>query len=142
VRRNRVERSVELEEVVEEWFAHASRGDSSIVAVRVSSSDAVRLIGSDPNEVFLGGAAVAEFLTGEVDASGGRARFTPVSTEAFREGTVGWASTTLTITLPDGRQLSPRWTSVFHQEDGVWKFVQIHASIAVPNSEIGWQYAH
>ena len=136
-----MERSVELERLVEEWFEHASRGDSSIVAVRVSSSDAVRLIGSDPDEVFRGGAAVAEFFRGEVEASGGQARFSPESTEAFSEGTVGWASTRLTITLPDGRHLSPRWTSVFHQEDGVWKFVQTHASIAVPNSEVGWQYS-
>jgi hypothetical protein len=62
-----------------------------------------------------------------LDGSGGRGsregavgRQRPVlfiNTEAFQEGTVGWAVTRQTITLPDDRQVSPRWTAVFH-EDG------------------------
>lgn len=32
------------------------------------------------------------------------------------------------------------WSAVFHNEDGVWRFVQTHASIAVPNDQIGWVY--
>lgn len=66
--------------------------------------------------------------------------FTPTGTEAFCEGTVGWATTTVTITLPDGKQVSPRWSSVFHLEGDVWRFVQTHASIGLPNHEIGWVY--
>jgi hypothetical protein len=54
---------------------------------------------------------------------------------------VGWAATRLTITLPDGGQVSPRWSAVFHREDGEWRFVQTHASIAVPNDQIGWVYS-
>jgi hypothetical protein len=135
-----VERSIELERLVADWFEHASRGDSSIVETRVSASTAVYLIGSDPAEMYRGGAAVVAFLKGEVDSAGGRVTFTPESIEAFSEGTVGWASTNLTITLPDGARVSPRWTSVFHREDGIWKFVQTHASIGVPNNEVGWLY--
>jgi hypothetical protein len=44
------------------------------------------------------------------------------------------------ITLPDGRCVSPRWSAVFQRQDDVWKFVQTHASIGVPNAEIGWVY--
>jgi ketosteroid isomerase-like protein len=109
-----------------------------MVAAHVSRSDAARLIGSAPEEVFKGGAAISEFLRAEVEGAGGRVTFTPDDTEAFSEGTVGWATTHLTITLPDERQVSPRWSAVFHLEDGEWKFVQTHASIAVPNDEIGW----
>ena len=83
---------------------------------------------------------MAEFLRGEVEGAGGTATFAPTGTEAFSEGTVGWATTTVTISLPDGRHVSPRWSSVFRLEDGVWKFVQTHASIGVPNEEIGWVY--
>ena len=34
----------------------------------------------------------------------------------------------------------PRWTAVLVREDDVWKFVQTHASIAVPNDQVGWSY--
>jgi len=135
-----MERSNELEQFVADWFQAASRGDPSMVDAHVSLDDGVGLIGSDPAELFQGGRAVAEFLRGEVEGAGGAATFTPGGIEAFREGTVGWATTSVTITMPDGRQVSPRWSSVFHLEDGVWKVVHTHASIAVANDEIGWTY--
>ena len=90
--------------------------------------------------MFKGGAAVRQFLIGEVEGAGGHATFTPSDTEAFCEGTVGWATTHLTITMPDGRTVSPRWSAVFHLEDGDWKFVQTHASIGIPNDQIGCVY--
>ena len=135
-----MERSNELEVLVEAWFAAASRGDASLVLGHVSDSDGTRLIGSDPSEVLKGGVAVRQFLVGEIEGGGGQATFRPADTEAFSAGSVGWATTHLTITLPDGRSVSPRWSAVFQHEDGVWKFVQTHASIGVPNDEIGWVY--
>ncbi len=53
---------------------------------------------------------------------------------------MGWAASRLRITLPDGRHVAPRWTSVFVRRDGVWMFVQTHASIPVPNDDVGWEY--
>jgi ketosteroid isomerase-like protein len=135
-----MQRSTEIEELVRAWFAAASRGDPSMVQTHVSPSAATRLIGSDPGELFAGGAAVSEFLAGEVRAAGGKARFVASETEAFSAGDVGWATTRLTITLPDGRHVSPRWSAVFHREDGRFKFVQTHASFGVPNDAIGWTY--
>ena len=58
----------------------------------------------------------------------------------FVEGDVGWASALITITLPDGRRVSPRWTAVFRRDDGQWGFAQIHASIGIANDAIGWVY--
>jgi len=136
-----MERSTELEALVADWFAAATRGDGSLVDRHVSASDMNRLIGSDPAEWLRGLAEVARFLKGEVEGSGGEVTFTPSETEAFAEGDVGWATTRLTITLPDGARVHPRWSAVFHREDGVWKFVQTHASIAVPNDQIGWEYS-
>ncbi|MGE3285523.1 MAG: nuclear transport factor 2 family protein [Pseudonocardia sp.] len=135
-----MERSPDLEEFVRDWFAHATRGDAALVRSRVSASEHTRLIGSDPDEVFRGGAAVATFLCGEVDGAGGAVTFTPDDVEAFAEGSVGWATTHVTIRLPDGGQVSPRWSAVFHREDGTWMFVQTHASIAVANDAVGWVY--
>jgi hypothetical protein len=135
-----VERSPELEQLVVAWFASASRGDASLVDAHVSPGDGTRLIGSDPGEMFAGGRAVAEFLRGEVESAGGHAAFSPANVEAFQEGSVGWATTIVTITMPDGKHVSPRWSAVFHLEDGAWKFVQTHASIGIANEDIGWEY--
>ena len=62
---------------------------------------------------------------------------TPDETEGYREGDVGWAATKLTVSFPDGKRIQSRWTAVLVRRDG-WKFVQTHASIAVPNEEVGW----
>lgn len=134
-----MERSSELEDLVRAWFEAASTGDASAIDRHVSREAGTRLIGSDPNEWFAG-ARVADFLRGEVEGSAGKVTFSPSETEGFSEGTVGWAVTRLTITMPDGGSVSPRWSAVFHREDGEWKFVHTHASIAVPNEEIGWVY--
>jgi ketosteroid isomerase-like protein len=137
-----MQRSPELEDLVSRWFAAATRGDASVVDAFVSANPDVCLIGSDPSEWFRGGEAVAQFLRGEVTNAGGLAQFSPEGTEAFEEGTVGWATTRLTITLPDGRHVSPRWSSVFHREGDTWRFVQTHASIGVGNDDIGWIYSN
>ena len=136
-----MERSKEIENLVAEWFAGASKGDASLVSVHVSADVGTRLIGSDPAEVFSGGAAVAAFLRGEVTNAGGQVRFEPADIDAFEEGSVGWATAGVKITLPDGKSVNPRWSSVFHREEGIWKFVQIHASIAIPNDQVGWVYS-
>lgn len=135
-----MERSPSLEQLVAAWFAGASRGDPALVDGHVSLGDGTRLIGSDPGEVFRGGPAVAQFLRGEVESAGGNATFSPADVEAFQEGTVGWATANVTITMPDGGYVTPRWSAVFHLEDGVWRFVQTHASIAVANEDVGWEY--
>ncbi len=133
-------RDPQIEGLVRDWFSAASRGDASLVDVLVSENEGVRLVGSDPHEVFAGGAQVAGFLRGEVVNAGGNVRFDPSQIEAFSEGTVGWATTMLRITLPDGGTVSPRWSSVLHREGDQWKFVQILASIGVPNDQVGWVY--
>jgi SnoaL-like protein len=135
-RRHTMNRSPELEKLIVDWFDAATRGDPSMVDRHVSRDEGTRLVGSDPDEWFEG-ASAAEYLRKEVEGSGGNVRST-ADTEAFTEGTVGWAMTRLTLTFPDGSSISPRWSAVFHQEDGEWKFVQLHASIGVPNEEAGW----
>ena len=135
-----MQRSSELEDLVSQWFAAATRGDASVVDDHVSAHPGTCLIGSDPGEWFRGGEAVAQFLRGEVISAGGAVQISPEGAEAFEEGTVGWATTKLTITLPDGRSVSPRWSSVFHREDDTWRFVHTHASIGVSNDDVGWRY--
>ena len=127
-------------EVVHAWFEAASRGDPAAIDRHLSISPFTRLVGSDPDEWLRGGEQIAAFLQGEVEGAAGAVTFTPSETEAFAVGDVGWAATKLTITLPDGKRVSPRWTAVFVRHDGVWQFVQTHASIAVANDQVGWTY--
>lgn len=135
-----MEKSPELVQLVSDWFAAASRGEASLIAKHVSGSESARLVGSDPDEWLQGGEAIATFLRGEVEGGGGNVSFAPSDTGAFASGDVGWAATKVTIAMPDGRRVTPRWTSVFERRDGVWRFVQTHASIGVANDAIGWTY--
>ncbi|MGE3842904.1 MAG: nuclear transport factor 2 family protein [Vicinamibacterales bacterium] len=133
-------RSPELEALVRAWFEAASTGSTALIERHVAIESEARLIGSDPGEWFVGGAAVAEFLRGEVHGAAGNVSFVPSDTEAFSVGDVGWATTKLTVSMPDGRRVQPRWSAVFRREEGTWRIVQLHASIAVPNEQIGWVY--
>jgi ketosteroid isomerase-like protein len=127
-------------ELVHEWFSAATRGDASVIDHYVSTQPTTRLVGSDPGEWLQGGEQIATFLRTEVEGAAGQVTFEPYETEAFANGDVGWAATKLTITLPDGKRVSPRWTAVLERDEGVWKFVQTHASIAIPNDQVGWVY--
>lgn len=132
--------SPELVQLVSDWFDAASRGDSALIERHVADSASCRLVGSDPDEWMQGGDAISAFLRGEVEGAGGDVTFSPSDTEAFASGDVGWAATKLTITMLDGRRVTPRWTAVFVRQGEVWQFVQTHASIAVANDAIGWTY--
>jgi hypothetical protein len=129
-----MERSPELQAIITGWFAAVARGDAAWVERHVSREAGVRLVGTDPAE-WLEGERVAEFLTGEVVSAlgGGGITIEPRDAEAFREGSVGWGVTRPTLTLPNGRTVSPRWSAVFHREGGEWKLVQVHASVGVAN---------
>jgi hypothetical protein len=135
-----VQRSTQIEHLVSAWFDGASTGSDSLIGRHVSRHPGVRLIGSDPTEWLSGGEEIATFLRGEVLGAGGKVSFAPSDTEAYEEGSVGWVSTHLTITMPDGATVSPRWSAVLHREDGEWCFVQTHASFGVGNEAAGWQY--
>jgi ketosteroid isomerase-like protein len=139
-RRDTVERSPAIEDLVKTWFHAATTGDASVVDLRVSSEPGVRLIGSDPDEWLSGGEEIRTFLRGEVEGAAGAVMFSPADIEAYEEGSVGWATARLTITMPDGRWVSPRWSAVWRREDDVWRFVQTHASVAVSNDQVGWTY--
>jgi ketosteroid isomerase-like protein len=127
--------STELSRIIAAWFESVSKGDSSWADHYISRKDGTRLVGTDPNEV-LAGEQVAEFLKGEVQAMGGVVKVAVGEVEAYQEGSVGWGLARPTLTLPDGKQVFPRWSAVFHQEDGEWKLVQLHASVGISNEEL------
>ena len=130
-----MERSPELQEMIVDWWQAFSRGDGSWFDRHVSRGAAVRLAGTDSNE-WLEGRRVGEFLKAAVEALGGTLKISPGEPVAFREGNVGWGNTRPTLTLRGGSEINLRWSAVFRREDGEWKAVQIHASVAIPDEEL------
>jgi len=124
--------STELRNVFHAWFRSVAAGDASWVERHVSSRSGVRLVGIEPAE-WLEGPEVAGYLKSGAAGLGGVVQVAPGEIEAYSEGTVGWGLACPILTLSSGRQLSPRWSAVFHQEDGAWKLVQFHASLGMAN---------
>jgi len=124
--------SSELRDVFQAWFRYLVAGDASWVERHVSSRAGVRLVGIGPAE-WLEGPEVAEYFRGGARAWGGVVRVSAGEIEAYSEGSVGWGLACPILTLSNGRQLSPRWSAVFHREDGDWRLVQFHASLGIAN---------
>jgi hypothetical protein len=130
-----MERSCELQDIIAAWWEAFSRGDGTWFDRHVSRRADVRLVGTDSNE-WLEGHGVGEFIKGAVEALDGALKISPGEPVAFRDGNVAWGNTRPTLTLPDGTEINFRWSAVFRQEDGEWKAVQIHASVAIPDEEL------
>jgi hypothetical protein len=126
--------SAELESAVLRLYETMATGDLTAIERLFSRQSGVLAIGSDPTEWWAGHDAIMRALEAQFQEMGTR-RITPGELSAFVEGTVGWAADRRTIRLPDGKELTVRETTVFHQEDGEWKIVQFHASLAAPNME-------
>lgn len=127
--------SNELRDIINAWFESVASGDISWTDRHISGNAGARLVGTDPNE-WLAGEKVSEFLKEEVKSLGGLVKVELGETEAHEEGTVGWGVARPILTLPNGQQISPRWSAVFHHESGEWKLVQLHASVGVSNEEL------
>lgn len=116
-------------------FKSVAKGDLSWAERHISRRAGVRLVGADPAE-WLEGPQVAKFLKEEVKALGNVVQISCRDTEAYEEDSVGWGLSTPILTLPNGKQIAPRWSAVFHREDGEWKLVQLHASVGVAHEEL------
>jgi hypothetical protein len=127
--------STELRNIIEGWFEAVAGGDLAWVERHISRRAGVRLVGTDPTE-WLEGPQVAEFLKEEVKALGNVVQVSCRDTEAYHEGSVGWGLANPILTLPNGKQITPRWSAVFHREDNEWKLVQLHASVGVANEAL------
>ena len=128
-----MKKSTELQKIINSYFESVATGDISWTERHIAKT--ARLVGTDPNE-WLEGEKVAEFLKDEVKALGGVIKFELGETEAYQEGSVGWGLARPTLIMPDGKQISPRWSAVFHQENREWKLIQLHASVGIPNEEL------
>jgi ketosteroid isomerase-like protein len=110
-------------------------GDLNAIEDFFSRRDGVLAVGSDPAEWWAGHDAIKRAFAAQLQETGTR-RIVPGELRAYVEGTVGWAVDRRTMRLPSGKELTVRETAVLHREDGEWKIVQLHASLAVLNEEV------
>ena len=124
--------STEIADVLRRVYAAVSEGDEATLADVLSGSDGLLFIGTDPDEWYEDRASIRQMLKAQAE-TGVTVRPGPIA--AFEEGNVGWVADRGVFLLPDGGEMPFRMTMVLRREDGAWKVVQEHASIAVGNEE-------
>lgn len=119
---------------------HYGKFDSGTQADTVteiySLQNGVTIIGNDPNEWFDDRASILAFMQA---GSSGSLNITVQNLAAYCEGSVGWTMDRVTVKLLNGVELPVRHTRIFHRENGAWKMVHLHVSIAVLNEQISNQ---
>jgi ketosteroid isomerase-like protein len=130
-----MERAPELEDLTRRFYQALAQGDAAVIEDLVSQREGVLNIGTDPAEWWDSAASFRRALRAQTEELAG-VQVTPGELRAYREGTVGWAADRPTFRFPNGFEIPLRMTTVFHQEDGAWKVVQSHASVAARNEDV------
>ena len=125
----------ELKNIVLQHYGKFDSGSQvDTIQATYSLQDGIVIIGNDPNEWV----EDREGLNAWIQAGGaGKAEITVQNIRAMYEGSVGWTMDRVMVKFPNGVEVPIRHTRIFHKEDGVWKMVHLHVSIAVPNDRIG-----
>ena len=98
-----------------------------------SRSPWFRAIGTDADEVWDAATylPVAKIQMAELPPT----QMSLSHVEAYELGDLAWGAAILDTVFGDGPNFPMRFTAVFTIEDGVWRCVQSHMSMAVPNEE-------
>jgi len=126
--------SVEIKNAVLALYEGMSKGDVSTVERLFSHQDGVLAIGSDPNEWWADHDTIVRAFKAQFQEMGAR-QVQVGELNTLVEGTVGWADRHL-VRRMYGKEVTIRETLIFHLEDGEWKIVQFHASLAIPNNQM------
>lgn len=131
----KIERSPEIEAITRRLWKSFQDASEPAIANIFSLDPSVRMILSADDQWFSGGPAVAS-LAAERAALMGIQRTEFHHVEAYEAGDFGWAAASVTATLSTGETFSFRWTGAFLVDDGVWRLVQGHTSVGVPQAEV------
>jgi ketosteroid isomerase-like protein len=129
-----IERAPDVEQAMRDSFDAMKRRDLETLLSRTSEGPGVVLIGSAAEEWYRGRDELMR-MGDEMEGGGEGPVPTLDDVEAYSEGDVGWAAVHATWRM-GGTSVPFRLTVVMHREDGVWKHVQSHASIGVPNDQM------
>lgn len=127
--------SPEIKAVLTRWVRAVERRDTPTAVNLLMDAPEIRYIGTDPNEWWSG----EEF----VDAYPAHIRSFPdglvfeiLDIEAFESGDVGWGAVRQQTTFQDGSSAEARLTFVLVLSEGMWRIIQGHLSLGVPNLDV------
>src|SRR5689334_15387063 len=105
-----MERSTELKDAYLKLCQAMASGDMDTFSQGVSRQDGVTMLGTDPQERWLGYHTIVHIFAAQAAQMGGGLPVAPGDPQAFVEGTVGWVEDPLNFNLPDGQQMPIRAT--------------------------------
>jgi hypothetical protein len=114
-----------------------SGGQAESVKEMYSLQEGVVVIGNDPNEWFDDRDAILTFMQA---GAASKMEITVQNLKACSEGGVGWTMDRVSVKLPSGVEIPVRHMRIFHKEDGAWKMVHLHVSVAVPDGKMDLLY--
>lgn len=120
-------------QVLRHYGKFSSGGQSETIQEMYSLQDGVVIIGAERGDWFANRDSI---LTVIEEGSSTQLDVDVHDIEARSEGSVGWTMDRVLVALPDGTKLPIRHTRIFHQEDGKWKLVHLHVSMAAPDESI------
>ncbi|MCE2433802.1 MAG: nuclear transport factor 2 family protein [Candidatus Latescibacteria bacterium] len=127
---------MDARKTVHVYFDALTLGDARRLIALMSRAPYYVKIGTDENEYIQGGENISEYYQHHVDSTEDFTITCDYLDVQEREA-VAWFYTRQTWTLKwqgQREQLAMRLTGVLEKEKEQWKFVQIHASLGVPES--------
>ena len=121
----------EVRAVLNEMMDAQNAGDAERIRATLSNRPDVVFIGDGPGEWWTSKDyldVIAGSHPGDINAA-----FDDIGVHAL--GDVAWADGHGRFKASDGNERPVRGTAVLVREDGQWKVVQSHVSIAVPNEQ-------
>lgn len=116
-----MQRSPEIEQVLRDFISKLAAGDVQGIIDGHSTDEACLVIGTDEHEWAQGRAAIEKIWHEQLAAT-----IQIDDLEAYEDGLIGWFA----CRLATASDLNMRATGVLRKEDGQWKFIQSHASLA------------
>ena len=130
----RVRRSPEVEAVFRRVWRAFVDGSEAAMRNLMSGDAGFRMILSADDQWFAGPGLAPMF------AERGRVmdveRLEIERLEAYEKGDVGWVAAEVTVTTRSGISGTFRTTATLVVEDGVWKAIQVHTSVGVPQADV------
>ena len=136
-----IEKSPELEAVTRRLWRLFASGAAEGVTNLISAHPDVRFILS-ADDAWLAGSDLIHDVIAERSNRMDIERIEMERLEAFEVGDFGWSAGAITVFFLSGGSSSFRTTLTFVLEDGVWRAVQAHTSVGVPDEEtFGYELA-
>ena len=130
-----MEPAPELCDLLQRYYAASAQGDAGFLGQLIADNPAALVVGTDAAEWWRGGEQIVATWSAAWRERGGL----PVHgshPEAYRAGKIGWAADQAHWRLPNGQAIPFRLTAMFYHEDQVWRMIQAHFSVGVPNDRL------